>query len=85
MVAREFGWLTVMVRVPEVALGAPLAASFLSFEEPLAAASIAQVHRATTTRDPPRAVAVKVLRPNVEIEFARDYGRKLEKICTEIL
>ena len=56
----------------EAALGAPLAASFVSFEEPLAAASIAQVHRATTTGDPPRAVAVKVLRPRVEIEFARD-------------
>ncbi|MGH6876721.1 MAG: 2-polyprenylphenol 6-hydroxylase [Rhizomicrobium sp.] len=56
----------------ELALGAPLAALFASFDEPLAAASIAQVHRAATSDDPPRAVAVKILRPGVEAEFARD-------------
>ncbi|HEX8640816.1 MAG TPA: 2-polyprenylphenol 6-hydroxylase [Allosphingosinicella sp.] len=38
-------------------------------EEPVGAASIAQVHRATTTDG--RLVAVKVLRPNIEEDFAR--------------
>jgi ubiquinone biosynthesis protein len=37
--------------------------------EPVGAASIAQVHRAVTTEG--RLVAVKVLRPNIEEEFAR--------------
>ena len=45
---------------------------FSSFGEPVAAASIAQVHEATTTEIPPRRVAVKVLRPGIEAEFARD-------------
>jgi ubiquinone biosynthesis protein len=56
----------------EAALGAPLEAVFASFDEPFAAASIAQVHRATTNSEPARAVAVKILRPGVEAEFARD-------------
>ena len=56
----------------ERALGMPLAAAFATFDEPLAAASVAQVHRATTSDEPPRAVAVKILRPGVEAEFARD-------------
>jgi ubiquinone biosynthesis protein len=38
-------------------------------EEPVGAASIAQVHRAVTTAG--RVVAVKVLRPNIEEDFAR--------------
>jgi ubiquinone biosynthesis protein len=38
-------------------------------EEPVGAASIAQVHRAVTTEG--RLVAVKVLRPNIEEDFAR--------------
>ncbi|HEV2867092.1 MAG TPA: 2-polyprenylphenol 6-hydroxylase, partial [Allosphingosinicella sp.] len=38
-------------------------------EEPVGAASIAQVHRAVTTDG--RLVAVKVLRPNIEEDFAR--------------
>jgi ubiquinone biosynthesis protein len=53
-------------------LGRPLAVLFSSFGEPVAAASIAQVHRAETADDPPRPVAVKVLRPGIEQEFARD-------------
>jgi ubiquinone biosynthesis protein len=43
---------------------------FASFGPPVAAASIAQVHRATT-RDG-RDMAVKILRPGIEQRFARD-------------
>ncbi len=53
-------------------LGRPVAELFSSFGEPVAAASIAQVHEAETTEIPPRRVAVKVLRPGIEAEFARD-------------
>jgi ubiquinone biosynthesis protein len=56
----------------ETALGKPLDEMFVSFSEPVAAASIAQVHEAQTTDEEPRKVAVKVLRPDVEREFARD-------------
>ena len=45
------------------------------FGPPVAAASIAQVHRATT-RDG-RDVAVKILRPGIEQRFARDLARFL--------
>jgi ubiquinone biosynthesis protein len=58
--------------VVETELGKPLAASFSSFSEPVAAASVAQVHEALTTDEEPRKVAVKVLRPGIEREFARD-------------
>ena len=48
----------------------PLESLFSEIEEvPIGAASIAQVHRATTTDG--RRVAVKVLRPGVEMEFAK--------------
>ena len=56
------------------ALGAPVSDLFVEFGPALAAASIAQVHRATT-RGPDgieRTVAVKVLRPGVPRRFARD-------------
>ncbi|MBV9694665.1 MAG: 2-polyprenylphenol 6-hydroxylase, partial [Alphaproteobacteria bacterium] len=53
-------------------LGRPLAAMYSSFDEPVAAASIAQVHAATTTQEPARKAAVKVLRPGIEVDFARD-------------
>lgn len=56
----------------EAALESPVEALFASFDEPFAAASIAQVHRATTSGEAARAVAVKILRPGVEAEFARD-------------
>ncbi len=50
--------------------GRPLETLFASIEEePVGAASIAQVHRAVTTDG--RTVDVKVLRPGVEEEFAR--------------
>jgi ubiquinone biosynthesis protein len=52
-------------------LGAPLAALYGSFDRtPVAAASIAQVHFAVT--DDGAEVAVKVLRPGIEAQFARD-------------
>jgi ubiquinone biosynthesis protein len=54
----------------ETALGKPLEAMFSSFgEQPIGAASIAQVHAAVTTDG--RRVAVKVLRPGVEEDFTR--------------
>ena len=54
----------------EQQLGRPLETAFASLDEvPVGAASIAQVHRAVTTDG--RHVAVKVLRPGVEDEFAR--------------
>ncbi|HET9812265.1 MAG TPA: AarF/UbiB family protein, partial [Sphingomicrobium sp.] len=57
-------------RTIESAFGAPLESLFATFDEvPVGAASIAQVHRATTTEG--REVAVKVLRPGIEEEFAR--------------
>ncbi|WP_298672821.1 2-polyprenylphenol 6-hydroxylase [uncultured Sphingomonas sp.] len=50
--------------------GRPIEHLFASIdEEPVGAASIAQVHRAVTTDG--RHVAIKVLRPGVEDEFAR--------------
>ena len=52
-------------------LGRPLEELYTSFDpEPVAAASIAQVHFAVTADG--REVAVKVLRPGVERAFARD-------------
>jgi ubiquinone biosynthesis protein len=51
--------------------GVPLTALYTSFdEEPVAAASIAQVHFAVDTDG--REVAVKILRPGVKAAFARD-------------
>ena len=53
----------------ERGLGKPLDQMFRVVDpEPVGAASIAQVHRAVTTEG--REVAVKVLRPNIEEEFA---------------
>ena len=53
----------------ESAFGVPLESLYAEFDEvPVGAASIAQVHRAKTTEG--RDVAVKVLRPGIEEEFA---------------
>jgi ubiquinone biosynthesis protein len=54
------------------AFGKPVEALFVSFGTALAAASIAQVHRAQTSEEPPVRVAVKILRPGVRGQFARD-------------
>ena len=62
------------IRIVEHSLGKPLHTLFAEFGEPLAAASIAQVHLGVTTDDPPRRVAVKVLRPGIEAEFQRDFA-----------
>ncbi|CUU43603.1 putative ubiquinone biosynthesis protein UbiB [Blastochloris viridis] len=58
------------------ALGAPVEALFAEFGPPVAAASIAQVHRASVVREDGsrRDVAVKVLRPGIERHFKRDLG-----------
>jgi ubiquinone biosynthesis protein len=54
----------------EASFGRPLSALFAEIEEqPVGAASVAQVHRAITTEGRP--VAIKVLRPGVEDDFAR--------------
>jgi ubiquinone biosynthesis protein len=54
----------------EQSFGAPLESLYSEFDEkPVGAASIAQVHRAMTTEG--REVAVKVLRPGIEEEFAK--------------
>ena len=57
-------------RTIETSFGAPLESLFSQFdEEPVGAASIAQVHHAITTEG--REVAVKVLRPGIEEDLAR--------------
>ncbi|MBL4800938.1 MAG: 2-polyprenylphenol 6-hydroxylase [Emcibacter sp.] len=59
------------IRILEQELAAPLDDLFAEFDStPVAAASIAQVHFATTKDG--RRVAVKVLRPGIEKAFARD-------------
>jgi ubiquinone biosynthesis protein len=58
----------------EKALHRPVADLFLSFSPPVAAASIAQVHKAEIAGadGAPRPVAVKVLRPGIRGRFRRD-------------
>ncbi|MFC3071675.1 2-polyprenylphenol 6-hydroxylase [Shinella pollutisoli] len=61
------------VAIVEASLGRPLDDLYAEFGEPIAAASIAQVHPATV-RDATteRRVAVKVIRPGVRQRFAHD-------------
>ncbi|TXJ17650.1 MAG: 2-polyprenylphenol 6-hydroxylase [Afipia sp.] len=72
------------------AFGKPVTQVFASFGEPVAAASIAQVHRAEIEKDGIRkTVAVKVLRPGVGGRFRRDLGdfmfaaRQMEAVSAE--
>jgi len=72
------------------ALGKPLTESFALFGPAVAAASIAQVHRAEiATADGPKPVAVKVLRPDVERRFRVDLdafifaARRAESLTAE--
>jgi ubiquinone biosynthesis protein len=59
--------------IVEASIGKPLDTVFDSFSDSVAAASIAQVHRAVLRRSPGREpVAVKVLRPGIRGRFARD-------------
>jgi ubiquinone biosynthesis protein len=51
-------------------LGKPVSELFASFGPPIAAASIAQVHKAVTKSG--EEVAVKILRPGIEKRFAND-------------
>lgn len=54
-------------------IGRPVEQVFRSFDEPIAAASVAQVHRAETVDERGvRVLAVKVLRPGVREQFQRD-------------
>ena len=55
----------------ETELGLPIDQMFAEFSEPVAAASIAQVHKARLV-DTGKLVAVKVLRPGIEKAFRRD-------------
>jgi ubiquinone biosynthesis protein len=57
----------------ERALGGKLEDHFVEFGPPVAAASIAQVHKAYVMHNGVKtAVAVKILRPNIEKRFTRD-------------
>ncbi len=60
-------------KIVEASIGRPVDSVFESFSEPVAAASIAQVHKAVLVRPEGReTVAVKVLRPGIRGRFTRD-------------
>lgn len=58
-------------RMVESELGVPIDTLFSEFSEPVAAASIAQVHKAKLAQTG-ETVAVKVLRPHIEKDFRKD-------------
>nr|WP_252393699.1 2-polyprenylphenol 6-hydroxylase [Candidatus Rhodoblastus alkanivorans] len=63
----------VAADVIEKAFGRPIRELFTELSEPVAAASVAQVHRGKVIEDGvARPVAVKVLRPGIERRFRRD-------------
>jgi len=65
----------ISVATIEAALGQKIGEIFTAFGEPVAAASIAQVHRGKVRdENGEREVAIKVLRPGVERRFRRDVG-----------
>ncbi|MCG3174763.1 MAG: putative protein kinase UbiB [Myxococcota bacterium] len=83
----SFSWEEARQRV-ENALGGPIEAHFGSFQEqPIASASIAQVHRATLKDGTP--VAVKVMRPGIREKIESDINilyflaRSVEKAIPE--
>jgi ubiquinone biosynthesis protein len=63
--------IEIAKRTVAAELEVPVEQVFSSFSEPVAAASIAQVHRATLA-ETGKDVAVKVLRPNIERAFRKD-------------
>ncbi|MDE2361663.1 MAG: 2-polyprenylphenol 6-hydroxylase [Hyphomicrobiales bacterium] len=66
------------VAIVERSLGQPIGDVFAEFSDPVAAASIAQVHKARRTQaGGGQQVAVKILRPGVEARFRRDLGDML--------
>jgi ubiquinone biosynthesis protein len=74
--------------VVEQELGKPIFELFTEFGPSVAAASIAQVHKATTTEG--KTVAVKILRPEVETRFRNDIdsfafgARMAERFSNEV-
>ncbi len=78
------------VAIVEKAFGQPIGQTYVTFGPSVAAASIAQVHRAEIRNaDGMRTVAVKVLRPGIERRFAIDQdafafaARKAEDVSAE--
>lgn len=64
---------SVAIDLIEKELGGPLGQFFSSIsEEPVAAASLAQVYKATLASDPTKEVAIKVQRPNVLTIVSKD-------------
>lgn len=59
------------IAIVERSLGQPVSELFEEFGQPVAAASIAQVHKARI-KESEQEVAVKILRPGIEVRFRRD-------------